>query len=185
MERVQISVKDTTVSATVPSDPIARLMYYFNCVCTCLEPDSNNSISRLRDYQNYYLLTSEEKAQLLVLVLALSPDKLIGTIFHPANDCGGFSNAFLELSAITTDVLVTDSLMIGGQRKQIRSIMTFKKIWIEKYYLEPLQEISPPPPPRQLPSPRWNNTPPSTCCTPTWCVILIIIVAVIIIVKIF
>ena len=97
MGRLQISVKDTTVKATVPDDPIARLMYYFNCVCTCVEPDSSDTIKRLRDYDNYHRLTSEERAQLLVLVLALSPDKLIGTIFHPSNDCGEFTNAFLEL----------------------------------------------------------------------------------------
>ena len=141
MGRLQISVKDTTVSTTIPNDPIAKLMYYFNCVCTCVEPDSSDTIRRLRDYQNYRRLTSEEKAQLLVLVLGLSPDKLIGTIFHPANDCGEHSNAFLELSAVKTDVIVTDSLLIGGQRKQIRKIMTFKKSWLENYYIEPLKAI--------------------------------------------
>ena len=141
MERLQINVKNTTVNTTIPDDPIAQLMYYFNSVCTCVEPDSSDTIRRLRDYKNYHRLTSEERAQLLVLVLALSPDKLIGTIFHPSNDCGEFTNAFLELSAVKTDVIVTDSLVIGGQRKQIRKIMKFKKEWIEKYYLEPLQAI--------------------------------------------
>ena len=33
MERLHHSVRDTSVTATVPDDPIARLMYYFNCVC--------------------------------------------------------------------------------------------------------------------------------------------------------
>ena len=158
MGRLQISVRDTSVRATVPNDPIARLMYYFHCVCSCVEPDSSDTIRRLRDYANYHRLTSEERAQLLILVLALSPDKLIGTIFHPSNDCGDASNVFLELSAVKTDLVVTDSLLVGGQRKQIRSIMKFEKSWIEKNYLEPLQEIQrsssrpqlrAPPPPRR------------------------------------
>ena len=155
MERLHISVRDTSVTATVPDDPIALLMYYFNCVCSCVEPDSSYSIRRLRDYENYHRLTSEERAQLLVLVLALSPDKLIGTIFHPSNDCGDGSNAFLELSAVKTDLVVTNHLLIGGQRKQIRSIMTFKKVWIERNYLEPLQEIQ-----RRSSRPRLRAPPP-------------------------
>ena len=157
MGRLQISMKRTSVKTTVPNDPIAKLMYYFNCVCYCVEADSSDTVKRLKDYSNYHRLTSEERAQLLVLVLALSPDKLIGTIFHPSNDCGEDSNnAFFELSAVKTDLVVTEHLLIGGQRKQIRKIMKFKKVWIERNYLEPLQEIqrsSRPqlraPPPRQ------------------------------------
>ena len=140
MGRLQIDVKKTGVTVTIPSDPIAKLMYYFDCVCACVEPDSSDMIRRLRDYKSYYLLTSEERAQLLVLVLALSPDKLIGSIFHPSND-GDSTNEFLELTAVKTDLVVTDSVLIGGQRRQIRKIMTFKKVWMERYYLEPLQEI--------------------------------------------
>ena len=154
MQRVQVHVKNTGVNVSVADDPIAKLMYYFSCVCSCVEPDSSDTIRRLRDHANYHRLTSEERAQLLVMCLALSPDKLIGTIFHPTDDCGDSSNKFLELSAIKTDVVVTDSLLVGGQRKKIQSIMLFEKSWMENYYIEPLRSIQrssrpPPPPPRQ------------------------------------
>ena len=156
MQRLQVNVKDTTVSATIPNDPIAKLMYYFNSVCYCVELDSSDTtIRRLRDYANYHRLTSEEKAQLLVLCLALSPDKLMETIFFPTDDCGEYSGRFLELSATKTDVLVADTLLIGGQRKKIQKIMLFKKSWMEDYYIEPMQSIqrSSQPPPRALPPP--------------------------------
>ena len=153
MQRLQVHVKRTGSSTTVPNDPIAKLMYYFDCVCSCVEPDSSDTIRRLRDYANYHRLTSEERAQLLVMCLALSPDKLIGTILHPTDDCGDSSNKFLELSAVKTDVVVTDSLLVGGQRKKIQKIMIFEKSWVERNYLEPLRSIQrssrpPPPPPR-------------------------------------
>ena len=138
MGRVQISVKDTTTPTTVPNDPIAKLMYYFNCVASCVELEDSD-FNRLRDYKNYTRLTSDDKAKVLALCLALSPDKLIGTIFHPSNDCG--SNKFLELSAVKTNLLVTDSLVVGGQSKKIHTIMLFEKSWMESYYIEPLRSI--------------------------------------------
>ena len=154
MERVQIRVKDTTRRTTIPQNPIARLMYYFNCVCTCIEADDSAAIRRLRDYQNYDSLTSDEKAKLLALCLSLSPDKLIGIIFHPSNDCGEFTNKFLELSAVKTDLIVTNSLVVGGQRKNIQKVMLFQKVWMETYYIEPLRSIersNRPPPSRPRP----------------------------------
>ena len=159
MERVQVHVKETGQRTSVPDNPIAQLMYYFDCICACIEPDDSGAVTRLRDYRNYDRLTSDEKAQLLALCLSLSPDKLIGTIFHPSNDCGECSNTFLELSAVKTDLIVTNSLVVGGQRRNIQKIMLFKKVWMENYYIEPLRSIerSSRPPPR-APPPRDDSS---------------------------
>ena len=130
MGRTEISVKRTTTDATVPDDPIAHLMYYFNCVNCCVEADDSD-LRRLGDYKNYSRLSSAEKAQLLVLCLALSPDKLIGSIFFPVNDD----------TNIGTQLVVAESLLVGGQQKKIRKIMMFKKRWLEQHYLDPLRSI--------------------------------------------
>ena len=141
MGRTEIKVKDTTQNTTIPNNDIAKLMYYLNCVCACIEPDDNSTINRLRDYKNYDRLSSDEEAQLLALCLALSPDKLIGTIFHLSSNCGDYTNQFLELSAAKTSVLVTESLVIGGHRKRILKVMMFQKSWMESYYINPLRSI--------------------------------------------
>ena len=141
----QINIKKTTVRITVPDNPIAKLMYYFNCVCSCIEADDDYTTRRLRDYKNYSSLSSQEEAQLLILCLALSPDKLIGSIFFPARDdedfTDGCSNEFFELSAVNTRVLVSESLLVGGQQKKVRKIMKFKKSWIENNFINPLCSI--------------------------------------------
>ena len=153
MQRMQVQFKETGTTCTVPSDPIAKLMYYFNCVCACVEPEDDYTIRRLKDYQNYHRLTSEEEAKLIAICLALSPDKLIGSIFHPKDDCGSSSNTFVEVSAVKTSLLVSESLLVGGQQRKIQKIMFFEKRWIESNYIEPLKQIQrrlnpPPPPPR-------------------------------------
>ena len=140
----QIHVKKIGSSTTIPDNPTAKLMFYFNCVCTCIEADDDYTTRRLQNYNNYSSLTSQEEAQLLILCLALSPNKLIGSIFLLASDnedFGGSTNRFYELSAVSTKVLVSQSLLVGGQQKKVRKIMKFKKSWIEKYYINPLRSI--------------------------------------------
>ena len=142
----QLRVKKIGSSTTIPDNPTAKLMFYFNCVCTCIEADDDYITRRLQNYNNYSSLSSQEEAQLLILCLALSPNKLIGSIFLPASDnedFGGSTNRFYELimSAVSTKVLVSQSLLVGGQQKKVRKIMKFKKSWIEKYYINPLRSI--------------------------------------------
>ena len=141
LDRTQIGIKKTGSSCSVPSSNIARMSYYFNCVCACVEADEDYEIRRLKNYQNYSSLSDEEEAKLFVLCLALSPDKLIGAVFIPSEDIDS-DNEFFELSAVNTRMVVTDSLVVGGQRKRVRKIMMFKKVWLERNYLEPMKEFA-------------------------------------------
>ena len=141
LDRTQIQIKKTGSSCSVPNSPIAQMSYYLNCVCACIEADDDYEIRRLRNWENYYNFTNEEEAKLFVLCLALSPDKLIGAVFIPSEDIDS-QNEFYELSAVNTRMLVTDSLVVGGQRKRVRKIMMFKKVWLESSYLEPMKEYA-------------------------------------------
>ena len=158
--RTEVHLKKTGVTCTVPESPTAKLMYYFNCVCSCVEPDQDASIRRLRNYEDNYLsLSNEEQAKLMLLCLALSPDKLIGSIFFPADDSDiDSTNEFFELSAVSTRLVVAQSLLVGGQQRRVRKIMMFKKRWIERFYIEPLRQITRVG--RALPSPRRPSPPP-------------------------
>ena len=174
----QIQLKKTGSPTTVPDNPIAKLMYYFDCICSCVEADNDSTIRRLRNYNNYSRLSNEEEAQLLILCLALSPDKLIGSIIFPVkdgDDLNGMSNDFFELSAVNTKLIVSESILIGGQQKRVRKIMMFKKSWIEKNYLNPLRSIERRQRPASrpsLPSPPRRPPPPSRRRNNSSCVIL-------------
>lgn len=145
MENVRLHVKATGTSVTVPENPRAKLMYYLSCVCDALQLDSSDTrnIARLKDYQNYFRLTEEEKSELLVLCAVLSPDVLLNKVFFQ-NDrmCGNSSNEFYDIGTVASQLVVSSSIVIGGQRKNIRKIMTFKIAWLRKFYLEPLQALA-------------------------------------------
>ena len=118
-------------------------MYYFSCVCSCVADSNDPSIKRLRAYktmQLYNSLSSAEVSALLTLCLALSPDKLINSVFFLNEDINE-ANKFFEVSAVSMKLLVSESLLIGGQRKTVQKIMMFKKKWIENNYIQPLKSF--------------------------------------------
>ena len=137
-ERVRI--RDTTVNASVPQNPKAKLMYYLKCVASVIQLD-DPALSRLQNYQSYYSLSEEETDALLALVILLSPDELIGKVFFPSEDCGGGSNQFFELSAVSHMLAVADNIVIGGERKRVGKIMFFQRSWMETYYLTPIRSF--------------------------------------------
>ena len=136
----RVGIKDTTRTVTVPENPKAKLMYYLNCVATVIQLDNPN-LSRLKNYGSYNLLDDEEIDALLVLILLLSPDKLIGKVFFPSEDCGEHTNQFFELSSVTHMLAVTDSVLIGGESKRVAKIMFFERCWMEDNYFSPLRSL--------------------------------------------
>ena len=174
-ERVRI--RDTSVSTSVPENPKAKLMYYLKCVASVIQLD-DPALSRLQNYQSYYSLSEEETDALLALVILLSPDELIGKVFFPSEDCGGSSNQFYELSAVSHMLAVADNVVIGGERKRVGKIMFFQRSWMENNYLTPIRSFQDrlqrmarglpgrAPTPRRAPPPsRFRATSSSSSCS--------------------
>ena len=136
----RVGIRDISRDASVPQNPKAKLMYYLNCVASVIQLD-DRALSRLRNYQNYYLLSDEETDALLAFVILFSPDELIGKVFFPSEDCGGGSNQFFQLSAVSYMLAVADNIVIGGERKRVGKIMFFKRSWMENNYLSPIRSF--------------------------------------------
>ena len=170
----RFGMKDITSTVTVPANAKAELMYYLSCVKTVIQLD-DPTLQRLTDYANYHLLTDPETDALLAMVILLSPDKLIGKVFFPDEDCGGRSNQFFELSAVSHMLAVTDNVLIGGERKRVAKVMFFQRSWLDNNYFTPLRSYegrlrrianglpgrAPSPPRLRSPPPRRNES--STC----------------------
>ena len=136
----RVGLRDISRTVTVPSNAKAKLMYYLSCVKTVIQLN-DSPLQRLTDYANYHLLTDPEIDALLAMVVLFSPDELLGKVFFPDEDCGGGSNQFFELSAVSHMLAVTDNVLIGGERKRVAKVMFFKRSWLENNYFTPLRSF--------------------------------------------
>jgi hypothetical protein len=142
-QRNQIGFKQTSVSTTVPNNDVARLMYYFHCVCSAIEYNDSD-VSRYRNYQNYASLTYNEIRCLLVLCLTLSPDEFDDKVFFQSDAlCGDSFNRFYEISQVSHQLLAVQSIVIAGQICHVNKIMTYKMSWMHENYFNPIQRLAP------------------------------------------
>ncbi|WAR23632.1 hypothetical protein MAR_037301 [Mya arenaria] len=116
--RTEVGVKEFGTTVTIPNDPRARLM----------------------NYRLYNLLTEAETDALVSLCFLLSPDELNDkVIIQDDTLCGESNNAFFEISAVRHNLLMTNSIVIGGQQCAVSKIMVYKRQWILKNWVEPMK----------------------------------------------
>ncbi|CAF3619824.1 unnamed protein product [Rotaria socialis] len=108
----------TTV--TVPNADIAKIMHYLDCICTVIDYNDND-INRYRKYSNWANMSNYEDRLIYLLALALSPDELEDKIKNL--------------------LVVAPSIIIGGRSRQVKKIMTYEPIWLQRNYYEPMLRL--------------------------------------------
>ena len=143
--RRQYDIEDTSQDVTVASSPWARLMYYLDCVNSCIKDDENIIPYALRNHERYYALSNDEKAAIVkICTELLRIDHLVGKVFFLAKDLDGSGNKFYKLTQ-TTDLLAlgihADSVIgIGGSSKEVTTIMLMTEHWMNRNFLQALRE---------------------------------------------
>ena len=56
--------------------------------------------------------------------------------------CGDSNNAFFELSAVQHNLLLTDTILIGGQRRSVKKIMAYKRQWVLNFWVDPVRQLA-------------------------------------------
>lgn len=141
ISRQEVGARDIGTQVAIPDDPKARIMFYIKCICDVLDLESNDNLQRLTDYNKYYLLTENEIDQLTLLCIAVEPDKLEGKCIFEDTDgtvCTTSGNKFIELESVRNQLLITGYLLIGGQQRQVRKVMFYRKEWLVLFYLIPI-----------------------------------------------
>ena len=125
----------------VPDTPIAKIMYYLDCVCTVIDY-KDGDIRRYRDYANWDEMSDEEDRLIFILAIALSPDELEDkAFFNSPQLCYESGNQFYEIGEVTNQLLVVHSVFIGGQQRKVKKIMAYKQSWMQKNFYEPIQQL--------------------------------------------
>lgn len=141
LNRNRVGVENTSTTVGVPENPLARLMYYLNCMCTVLSLQEPN-IMRLIDYDNFFDLADEEKVLLLLLCAKLNPVALTGQCLFHDEDVGsnaGRDNEFYNINAETMTFAASESVIVGEKRVAVKKIMFYNIAWLNRNYIEPMK----------------------------------------------
>ncbi|CAF4242487.1 unnamed protein product [Rotaria sp. Silwood2] len=129
-------------TVNVPNADIARIMYYLDCVCTVIDYNDND-IRRYRNYLNWRNMSDEDDRFIFLLALALSPDELEDKVFFNAPSlCPDSNNQFYEIGQVRNQLMIVQSIVIGGRSRQVKRIMAYEQIWMRRNYYEPMQRLA-------------------------------------------
>ncbi|CAF1218702.1 unnamed protein product, partial [Didymodactylos carnosus] len=162
-----IEIRISGKSSNVPKNDVARLMYYFSCICALVDyQGSCPNIERYCDYQSYKTMSSDEISVLLGLCHSFfGPGKFerAKILIHNSKLCKpGCRNTFYELTETKRMGLATNqSIVIAGRITRVKKIMVYEYKWIDEHYNQPYINLKSRYPVRMI-------DPPSTggyCCT--------------------
>ena len=135
-------------------------MYYLSCVDTVI---SHENSDRLSDYEHYYRLNKEEEDLLLQLVVAFNPKLFIDAgIFIVDQNLLPYNrdNEFYQTTDERIGVHVNEELVIGGKNVKVLKIMACNSSWLNRNYINPIENINNRARYNQQPSPpqpQYNN----------------------------
>jgi len=137
-----ITAEDIGVRVIVPNNDVARLMYYLQCVCTTIDCDNDPDIQSFTNYNNWSSLSIEDQKALVLICYTFSPDVFDNRVlFYSDELCRDSSNGFFKINQISNHIIAAESIAIGGQVRVVNKIMTYKREWMQKNYIDPMQRL--------------------------------------------
>lgn len=125
---------------TVRNDDFSRLSYYLRCATNSVGIDILPD--EFIDYERARLLSQEKKDIILQLAYSVVNDKaVVDSVFFQSDKlCGvGHHNEFYDVTQVDTVLAINSTILIGGQQKQVKKIMAYRKIWMENNYYKPIK----------------------------------------------
>jgi hypothetical protein len=103
----------------------------------------DNNIRRYRNYSNWANMSDEEDKLIFILAATLSPDELEDKVFFQNSAlCPTTANQFYEIGQIKNQLLVVQSIVIGGRQRQVKKIMAYTSGWMQRNYYQPMRQLA-------------------------------------------
>ena len=137
-----LDIKSIGKTVTIPNNDIARLMYYLSCVDTVIRHDDTDKFS---DYEHYYRLTKADEDILLGLIVIFNPKIFINAgifIVDQKLIPYGFDNEFYQITDQKIGIHVNQEVIIGGKSVKVLKIMACNTAWLNRYYINPIENIT-------------------------------------------
>ena len=135
----KFTVKDNSVDINIPDNDVARLMYYLQCVSSVLK---YNGFSQYTNYNAYYLLSNEDKINLLKLAIIFNPDIMMKVGVFVKHEDLDLGNRFFEITDEEMKIHANREIVIGGIRTNVLKIMFFKSSWADRNYYSPKSRLT-------------------------------------------
>ena len=88
-------------------------------------------------------MSDEEDKLIFILAATLSPDELEDKVFFENSAlCPTTLNQFYEIAQVKNQLLVVQSIVIGGRQRQVRKIMTYENVWMQNNYYQPMRRLA-------------------------------------------
>jgi hypothetical protein len=88
-------------------------------------------------------MSDEEDRLIFVLALALSPDELEDKVFFNSPQlCPDATNEFYEIGQVRRQLVIVQSIIIGGQQRRVKKIMAYKQSWMQNNYYQPMRSLA-------------------------------------------
>ena len=132
-----IGIEKTGIPVTVPNDPLARIMYYLNCIQSITTLD----FGVLSDYKNYTYITSYQKDLILEAAKILNPVLLVKlNLFLVFNSQE--TNEFWKINdQRLIHCNINRTLSIGQFTGNVTQIMSAPQSWFDRNYYQPLNDL--------------------------------------------
>ena len=140
LARKNIGFKAFGNPTEVPNNPIAKLMYYLDCVSAVIDYHDRT----LTDYENYDNLSGEELVAIYQLAIVLKPELFIeaGIFIVNQNLLFDHDNQFYEITDETIGVHVNNEIMVGGKTVKVLKVMACNRRWLSSFYYNPMNMIN-------------------------------------------
>ena len=135
-----IGVKAFGERIEVPNHPIAKLMYYFDCIATVIDYH-DCSFSDFKYYEDLPIELLEAISQAGKL---LNPQYFIEAkifILNP-NLLFELDNQFYEITDETIGVHVNREIIVGGKIVKVLKVMACNRRWLTTFYYNPMNAIN-------------------------------------------
>ena len=137
IKKQSVELERTGVIVHVSNDPIAKLMYYLDCINCLTDYYIPNYV---HNYKNRKSLSFEQENNVLLNASVLCPSLFIGKIiFNIPSLCPIADNQLYNISEIKSRLKITPELVISGKIARTVKIMTYKNRWIESNYYSPIK----------------------------------------------